>query len=766
MSREFPAPKYSTPDLTRYFIVKFNKSMNLDQVVNAFSKISFIETIDKVGVHKLYGEPNDVKYPQQWHLNQANDHDIDAPEAWNIQTGSENVILAIIDSGVSYNHLDLNDNIWINAAEYNGNPGEDDDEPPNGYVDDIRGWNWFDDNNNPDDIYGHGTHIAGIAAAETNNNSIGVAGIAGGWNGQGGCRIMCLKIYKNGPCFMMHNAAQAIHYATDKGATAINYSLESNESADLREAVNYATTHGVLIVVAAGNDNIDPCNDKDKNYLCTLTLPGILVVAATDKRDDRADNSNHGPCVDVAAPGKEILSTIRTGGYGLMSGTSMSAPMVVGLAGLIKSQKSDWNRSKIWDAIVKSVDYIGGPELGLGSGRINAYYALKQTWLPAAPTILNATAVSVTKINLGWKDNSDNEINFVIQRKKAGGTFSTIKILGRNITSYSDRSVSDGTYYYRVRASNVNGNSSFSNTKCVTTFPKAPTNLNAKAISSSEIKITWRDNSKVEQGFQIQRKDADSSWKWKTVHTITNPNPTPTKSWTESGLKSNRTYCYRVRAYNSSGNSNWSNQDCDKTPLGPPESPSNLRATAPECFEIQLTWKDNSDIEQGFKIYRKSGPNWYQIATVAHNITKFWDTELPCSQTFSYKVRAYNHAGNSSYSNIASAKTISCYYCNEGLSLKIIPDKKVVSSGELVTYTYKVKNKGEKDLKNIKIKDEKFGDISIEFTLEKNKSKTFTKTATLTETYTNFAEATAIYKDKNKVKRVKAHACATVEVKK
>ncbi len=380
-----------------------------------------------------------------------------------------------------------------------------------------------------------------------------------------------------------------------------------------------------------------------------------------------------------------------------------------------------------------------------------------------APSSLTANAITDTQINLRWKDNSEYEDGFIIQRKKAGGTFSPIKTVGRNVISHQDKNVSgDITYYYRVRAyNNVNENSAWSNTASETTPPKAPTNLNANAISSSEIKITWRDNSKFEQGFKIKWKRDGFSWQNKTVGA-------GVTSWTHTGLKAKTKYCYKIRAYNSYGNSNWSNTDCDTTREAPPVAPSNLRATAPECFEIKLTWQDNSDNEQGFKIYRKSGPNWYQISTVAHNITKFWDTELPCSQTFSYKVRAYHNIfGSSSYSNIASAKTISCYYCRGGLNLKIIPDKKIVNSGELVTYTYKVKNNGEKDLKNIKIKDEKFGDISIEFTLENGKSKTFIKTASLTETYTNFAEATAIYyKDRNKIKRVKAHACATVEVKK
>ena len=192
MRRQFPAPKYSVPDLTRHFVVRFDESMNLDEVVDAFSKIPFVEKVEKVGVHKYLDLSNDPELSKQWYLNQTNDCDIDAPEAWNIQAGSDSVILAIADSGVAYTHPDLNDNIWINWTEYYGTPGVDDDS--NEKIDDIYGWDFDEDDNTPTDYYGHGTHCSGIAAAETNND-IGVAGISGGWYpGQEGCRIMCLCI--------------------------------------------------------------------------------------------------------------------------------------------------------------------------------------------------------------------------------------------------------------------------------------------------------------------------------------------------------------------------------------------------------------------------------------------------------------------------------------------------------------------------------------------------------------------------------------------
>lgn len=585
MRRQFPAPKYPFPDLTRHFVVKFDESINLDKVVDAFSKNPFIEKAERVGVHKFLIQPNDPKYPQQWALHNTGqaggkvDADIDAPEAWNIQKGSKSVILAIPDSGVLYTHPDLKGNIWINWKEKNGTPNYDDDG--NGYIDDIYGWDWYENDNDPTDEDEHGTPIAGIAAAMTNNNT-GVAGIAGGWYlGQKGCRIMCLRIgYKGAD---MSNAASAIQYATDMGAFAINCSWESSSTGTFPEAVDYAIRNKVLVVVAAGNANGNYCNDTNNNYLSTRS--DVMVVAATNIEDKKARYSNYGPCVDVSAPGGDgpykeqwILTTILNNDYGYYKGTSYAAPMVVGLAGLIKSQRPAWGRSKIWNAIVKSADYIYhlNPDYKgkLGSGRINAHYALKQTWSPAAPSNLTAKAVAYNQINLSWKDNSNNELGFKIQRKKAGGTFSTIKTVGRNVTSYKDKSVSaNTTYYYRVRAYNVNGNSSFSNTASATTPPKpappaAPSNLTATAKTSYRIDLAWKDNSNNEDGFKIERKIKNVT----SFSQIAKVGRNVT-SYSDTSCEPATTYCYRVRAYNASGNSSYSNTACATTFPEKPEPP-------------------------------------------------------------------------------------------------------------------------------------------------------------------------------------------------
>jgi len=681
MRRQFPAPKYPNPDLTRHFVVKFDESENLDQVLNAFSKIPFfIAKVEKVGVHKFLSQPNDDLFNLQWHLNQGNDCDIDAPEAWCIQKGSENVILAIPDSGVLYTHEDLNDNIWINLYEYYGTEGVDDDpDGGNDYIDDIYGWDFYGDgdneDNDPTDEEGHGTHCAGIAAAETNNIK-GVAGVAGGWDpeyGQKGCRIMCLRVGHNG--VDMSCAAEAFYYATDMGASIINCSWPGSNTGGLGDAIDYALENGILLIVAsAGNENAD-----NPSYLGIRE--DIMDVGATNREDERATYSNYGEWVDVSAPGgdpreeyegdqtQEIYSTRNNGSYEWRRGTSQAAAMVTGLSGLIKSERFDWGRDKIWDAIVKTTDPIVVDEY-IGSGRINAHHALKQTWSPSAPSNLDAEAVAYNQINLSWVDNSDNEIEFIIERTTDPPDFSDCAIVEKNVTSYQDESVLDETTYY-----------------------------------------------------------------------------------------------YRIKAHNVSGDSSWIYSDPVTTPPIPPAAPSNLLAYG-YCWEVKLTWQDNSDNEDGFKIYRRSGTEYYYLAWVGPNVTTYWDIELYCGQHWCYKVRAFRNGSNSPFSNATCDWTEPCYQCGYPMSLKIIPDKENINLGESVTYSYVIENKGSVDLTDIELIDDKFGIIATKFDLKTGEAKDFIITIILTESTTDCVEATALWHYENKSGSIKTHACATVEVRK
>lgn len=335
--------------------------------------------------------------------------------AWDVNPGNTGVIMAILDTGVRYYHKDLGGsswptttgNIWINLGEVPGN-GIDDDA--NGYVDDWLGWDWVTGvtgcmsgedcsttDNDPRDFAGHGTHVAGIAGAMT-NNARGVAGMAGGWgdgtvNSVGnGAKIMCLRIgwlASSGSGYVnMSFAAQALYYAANKGTVSANCSWGSSNSGGLAAAVDYAVSKGVVICHAAGNSN-----NTRADYLATRT--DVLDVAATDKSDKKASFSSYGTWVDVSAPGVDIVSTYHnyqdpTSDYvAAMSGTSMSTPFVTGEAALIKAQYPSYNRVDVFNRVkstADNIDALNNKRLRgkLGTGRINACRALGGTPNPKA----------------------------------------------------------------------------------------------------------------------------------------------------------------------------------------------------------------------------------------------------------------------------------------------------------------------------------------------------------------------------------------------
>jgi hypothetical protein len=280
---------------------------------------------------------------------------------------------------------------------------------------------------------------------------------------------------------------------------------------------------------------------------------------------------------------------------------------------------------------------------------------------PTAPSSLTATAASTTQINLSWNDNSSDESGFKIERKTGvSGAYAQIATTDANITNYSDTSLSPGTsYYYRVRAYNDNGNSAYSNEASATTQsappPTAPSSLTATAASTTQINLSWNDNSSDESGFKIERKTGVSG-AYAQIATI-NANIT---NYGNTSLSPGTLYYYRVRAYNANGNSAYSNVASATTQSAPPPTPpSSLTATAASTTQINLSWNDNSSDESGFKIERKTGVSgaYAQIATINANITNYGNTSLSPGTLYYYRVRAYNANGNSAYSNVASATT-------------------------------------------------------------------------------------------------------------
>lgn len=285
-----------------------------------------------------------------------------------------------------------------------------------------------------------------------------------------------------------------------------------------------------------------------------------------------------------------------------------------------------------------------------------------ETAIPDAPSGLTATVISCSEVSLSWTDNSINETNFIVERKLEGEDYQVIAgTIAANTTTYSDSNVEEGKkYYYRVKATNVNGDSAYSGEVSIVVPPcgyppAAPSNLAVTAASTTEIQVNFKDNSDNEDGFKIERKEPGGTYELIAVLSAN------TTSHKDAGLTANTIYYYRVCAFNTYGTSPYSNEANATTQkeLTIPNKPTNLMANAVSSTEIKINWTDFSDNEDGFKIERKtSGGSYAEVKTLPANTTIFLDSGLTPNTTYYYRVRAYNAAGNSDYSNEANATTM------------------------------------------------------------------------------------------------------------
>jgi subtilisin family serine protease len=322
--------------------------------------------------------PNDPSFSRLWGLNNAGqsgglrDADIDAPEAWNTTTGSRDVVVAVIDSGVDYNHPDLKANMWKNPGE---TPGDNIDNDKNGFVDDVYGYDFENNDANPMDDDDHGTHVAGTIGA-VGNNGTGVVGVS--WN----VSLMAVKFL--GPRGgTTANAIKSVQYVTNMRKAGVNVVASNNSwgggafNQSLEDAIEEGGKAGVLFVAAAGNSAND--NDESPVYPTSYDSEYIISVAATDRRNRLATFSNYGETtVDIGAPGVDIYSTLPNGAYGNLSGTSMAAPQVSGAIALLAAAKPGLTAAELKAAILSTAQPI--PALAgkvATGGLLNVHEALR-----------------------------------------------------------------------------------------------------------------------------------------------------------------------------------------------------------------------------------------------------------------------------------------------------------------------------------------------------------------------------------------------------
>lgn len=384
--------------------LKNKKLFAIERLVEELKQDPDVASVSPNYFRQAFITPNDPLYSQQWHLNQSNNFDINAPEAWDIQTGSATIVTAVIDTGVYINHPDLRDSLYVNPGEdgLDGSGlnkrtnGIDDDQ--NGYVDDWQGWDTTTCNeynldtgeclqpknsgNNPnDETMGHGTHVAGIIAA-TPNNQLGVAGV--NW----GTKILPIKVLNPQGFGTCEDVIAGMYYAAYLKANVVNLSLGGGSGSDPcdgeESAVNYMIQKGGVVVAAAGNDG-----STYKSY--PAGFDNVIAVGAVDTEGQHVNFSNYGSWVDIVSPGVNILSTMVPNlvlstncadtdgdGYAACSGTSMATPVVSGIVGLLLSQQSTLSAAEISNILANSATDIPplGKDLLTSFGIVNAQKAL------------------------------------------------------------------------------------------------------------------------------------------------------------------------------------------------------------------------------------------------------------------------------------------------------------------------------------------------------------------------------------------------------
>ena len=347
-----------------------------NDVITLDDPTSPVATRDAFLREPVDASPNDPHFAEQWALSNTGQDggkegaDLSALNAWTKTKGSKDVVVAVLDTGVDYTHLDLASNMWVRPDNV---PQYFDEEL--GTYNDLQGFDANINASDPMDENGHGTHCSGIVGAEGNNNE-GIAGI--NWNVQ----IMPLKFLGRGGFGTTKDAIEAINYAIDRKQKGVNIRIISASwgstqySKPLEDAIRAAGEQGILFVAAAGNSSTD--NDRKPHYPSNYDLPNVISVAALDRTDSLASFSNYGAkTVHVAAPGREIVSTWLGNAYREASGTSMATPYVSGIAALVIANEPNISVEKLRERIIKSVDKIDSLNGKVVSGgRINAAKAL------------------------------------------------------------------------------------------------------------------------------------------------------------------------------------------------------------------------------------------------------------------------------------------------------------------------------------------------------------------------------------------------------
>lgn len=416
------------------FRLRVKSGETVEQAVSRLKASGQVSYAEPNYIRHALSTPNDPGFTQTQNPPQWGPQKVSAPQAWDIYNPQAQTVIAIIDTGITLAHEDLVNKIYKDS---NGN---------------VIGYNFVSNNTNVADDHGHGTHCAGIAAAQINNGA-GVAGIAG-WNGAAGStdttstKIMPLKVLDSSGSGSDVGVANAIVWAADHGGRVLSMSLGgADPSQTLNNAVAYAIGKNCVVVAAAGNSN-------SSAFSYPGACPGVLSVASSDMNDTLSGFSNFGSWVTVAAPGSGILSTYfgSPTTYAYLSGTSMATPLVAGELALLASQNQSLTSNELFNIVKNNTDVVApSGSKTIANGRVNVYKAMVAASL-FAPTNVSAAANSRSMITLAWQDNSNVEDGYSVEMSTNSTTFTTLGSVGINKTGTTVSGLLRSTkYYFRLR---------------------------------------------------------------------------------------------------------------------------------------------------------------------------------------------------------------------------------------------------------------------------------------------------------------------------
>jgi len=661
------------PDLYGTMILKISSGSVLE-AIEEYKKDPNVEYAEPNYIKKPLFDPNDTHYlnGKQWHLKNTGqsgptwdggwidntagkvDADIDADKAWDLIQIST-IVVAVLDTGFQFNHEDLFSPYWTNSGDMTIN-GIDDDG--NGYIDDWRGWDFANNDNDPTDNQGHGTHVAGIIGAAL-NNSKGVAGVINGLN-----NIMNVKILGGTYGGTITTEVNGIQYAVDNGARVLNMSFGSyGYSTTEHDAIKYAASKGAILVGAAGND------DYTYMLMYPASYPEVISVASLTRQNKKSSFSNKNTEVDLSAPGELYSSTYSASGltnyYGWKGGTSMASPVVAGVAALVWGKYPTLSAQQIRACLEAGVDdvYADNPLYSglLGKGRVNAYKALIAASCLPEPTNVSGTAISTSAISWSWDVSNYNRSGFYIM----SSTYGAISpILSKYQTSWTGNYTSGPNTPQQIYVVSFStGVSDYSEvvayatasviSPSVYTLANPPSNPYFYSVSKYLIDVDWESNGNPYYSRWLVERSTDGA----NYQTLKNwdSNYTST-SYLDSDIKLNTTYYYRIAAYN--GNqikTSYSTviSTIIISPLAPP--PSNPRFVSSSkmysflnLYELKILWDANGNSSYTrWRIDRSTVSPTQNFTTIVgwsdiQTETSYTDKNLVPNVTYFYKIASLN----------------------------------------------------------------------------------------------------------------------------